>query len=60
MKINIKCTAVEFAALVRECARASANCYCNGCVFSDACADRSPCGIEHIVAFEHCEGESNG
>ena len=37
--MKIVCTQTEFAALIRACDKASANCECwKGCIFGDTCS----------------------
>lgn len=53
MDIKIKCTAAEFAALVRDCLRCAMYESCNGCVFKKI--NGSCKGIEHLVSVELVE-----
>lgn len=59
MDIKIKCSAVEFAALVRKCERIN-NGYgssCSGCVFDELCQERGDAArIEHIISVDLVEG----
>lgn len=59
MEIKIKCTAEEFAALVRECERVNGDysASCSSCVLDELCQS---CGdyanIEHILSVDLVEG----
>ena len=64
MDIKIKCTAAEFASLVRKCERVNGgySSSCSSCVLSDICQERGDQAlIEHIVSVELVEdGAADG
>ena len=53
MRINIECTAVEYASIVRTCERIKNSSYgsCTSCLLSELCAERGDqAGVEHVVS----------
>lgn len=59
MDIKIKCTAAEFASLVRKCERVNSDygAHCSSCILDELCQERGDqARIEHIVAVDLVEG----
>lgn len=64
MDIKIKCTAAEFASLVRKCERVNSgySAICSSCVLDEICQERGDqARIEHIVSVDLVEdGAADG
>ena len=64
MNIKIKCTAAEFASLVRKCERVNSGygSACSNCVLDEICQERGDqARVEHVVSVELVEdGATDG